>query len=156
VTALQVLDADIPPADKVWVLTRRGILPDRILKLFACWCAREACRITGWDNRRSLRAIEVAEQFADGLEELKGVRQGAWAANAYSAANAYASAAYNAYAAAAYATAYAAAAYAAYNAAAAAADDARQDQVDSLRAQLLDNVALSRQNRAYRDGPLVP
>ncbi|MCK9567319.1 hypothetical protein M0R72_00005, partial [Candidatus Pacearchaeota archaeon] len=126
VTALQVLDADIPPADKVWVLTRRGILPDRILKLFACWCAREACRITGWDNRRSLRAIEVAEQFADGLEELKGVRQGAWAANAYSAANAYASAAYayasaayNAYAAAAYATAYAAAAYAAYNAAAA-------------------------------------
>lgn len=113
---------------------RPGVLPDRTLRLFACWCAREACRVEGWDDPRSSRAIEVSERFADGLataEELAEARRSAASAAYDSAADAYAAA-----------YAYAAASASAPAAAAAAYDyadaKARESQVDYLRQVLTD------------------
>ena len=108
----------------VWVATRKGVLTDKELRLFACFCARQNWNLlTG----KSRNAIEVAERFANGnatKEELK------LAYDAY--ARAYARAADRAAANAAYADAYSAAyfadadaAYAAYAARAAAAYAAR-------------------------------
>lgn len=98
----------------IWVAIRKGVLSDKELRLFACWCVRQI-----WDlltDERSKNAIIVAEKFAKGEateEELKAA-----AADAADAA-------------------YADAADAAYAAAYAAADAARQtskaDQAKYLR-----------------------
>lgn len=115
-------------------LLRPGVLPDRTLRLFACWCAREACRFEGWDDPRSIRAIEVSERFADGLataEELAGARRSAASAAYDSAAAAYAAA----YAYAAASASASAAATAAYDYAAAST---RESQFEYLRKLLAD------------------
>ena len=48
----------------VWVATRKGVLTDKELRLFACWCVRQV-----WDlltDERSRTAVEVAERYANG------------------------------------------------------------------------------------------
>ena len=117
----------------VWVATRKGVLTDKELRLFACFCARQNWNLLTCKSRN---AIEVAEWFANGnatKEELKlaydaYARAYASAADRAAANAAYADAAYAYDAARAADAAYAArvaSAAAAYPAHAAAADAAR-------------------------------
>jgi len=120
----------------VWVATKEGVLTDKELRLFACFCARQNWNLL--TDERSRNAIEVAERFANGKatkEELKAAYVAAYDA-------AYADAAYDAYARAA-ARAAAVAAYAARVAARVAADRARaaarKEQMEWLRANTTPN-----------------
>jgi len=105
---------------------------EREKRLFAVWCARQVQRLI--TDPRSLAALDVVEQFANGqasLEELGAwaARGATWAADAREAARDAAWAAANAAAWAAAANAADAAAWAAANAAAAnAASRASQTQ----------------------------
>jgi hypothetical protein len=111
------------PAWLRWIATRRGVLTDRELRLFACRTAR---RLKPTDPR-SLKAVEVAERFADGKATDKEL-SAAYAA-VYAYAEVYASAAD-----AAYAAVYASAAYAAAAAAYAVyADDVYSEVIADLR-----------------------
>ena len=107
----------------VWVATRKGVLTDKELRLFACFCARQNWHLL--TDERSRNAIEVAERFANG-NATKGELKAAYAAadaafDAVAAAFDAVAAAYAAYADAAYDAARAAAADAAYAARAASA-----------------------------------
>jgi len=102
------------PKDILWLLLRNEFISDKDLRLFACWCAREAFKLVKNPDERSINAINVAERFANGLatiEELRVANANAAYDAKYDAYAAYA-AAYAAYAAndayAAYAAAYAA------------------------------------------------
>ena len=48
----------------IWVATRPGVLDDRTLRLFACWCVRQVWHLLS--DERSRHAIEVAERHAEG------------------------------------------------------------------------------------------
>jgi hypothetical protein len=78
---------DIKPEWRVWIATRPGVLPDRELRLFACWCVRQVWHLL--TDERSRNAVEVSERFSDGLatkEELFVARNAAWAARATASA----------------------------------------------------------------------
>jgi hypothetical protein len=110
-------DATMRPDWRVWVATREGVLSDKELRLFACFCARSVWHLLTDD--RSKRAVEVAEAY------IRGEATDADLSEAASAASAAAYASYASYAASAAAYAYAAdaaahAAQAAYAANAAA------------------------------------
>ena len=68
----------------VWIATQKGVLTDKELRLFACWCVRQV-----WDlltDERSRTAVEVAERFANGeatAEELSAAETAAWYAAWY-------------------------------------------------------------------------
>ena len=71
----------------VWVATRQGVLPERDLRLFACWCARQVWHLL--TDERSKNAVIVAEKYAVGeatAEELKAACAAAEAAEAALAA----------------------------------------------------------------------
>ena len=54
----------IKPDWLIWIATRKGILDDRGLRLFACWSVRKI-----WDlltDERSRNAVEIAEKYAEG------------------------------------------------------------------------------------------
>ena len=121
----------------IWIATRPNVLDDRTLRLFAVWCCRQVQYLM--IDKRSIAAVDAAEQFANDLisrkqltEKRKEASNAADAAAADAAASAAAAAAVAAYAASAAAAsaaaaadaAYVAAADAAYVAAAAAADAA--------------------------------
>jgi len=62
----------LKPEWLMWVATRRGVLDDRTLRLFAVWCARQVQHLM--TDPRSVVAVDVAERFANGdatAEELK-------------------------------------------------------------------------------------
>lgn len=64
-TLLDYLNHDTCPAkDRIWCVTR--FLDDRSNRLFAVWCAREVLNIAKGHDLDSLRAIGVAERFANG------------------------------------------------------------------------------------------
>jgi hypothetical protein len=73
---------DIKPAWRIWIATRPGVLTDRELRLFACWC----CRNQVWHlltDERSRHAVEVAELYAEGKatsDELAAAEDAAWGA----------------------------------------------------------------------------
>lgn len=78
ITAQGVLGLDLTPEDALWVVLRRELLSDRILRLFAVWVARdslEADKKVGREpDPRSLAGLEVAERYARGaatVAELK-------------------------------------------------------------------------------------
>jgi len=65
----------------VWVATRRGVLTDRELRLFAVSSARRVQHLM--TDPRSVAALDVAERHANGLAtdaELSAARAAAWAA----------------------------------------------------------------------------
>jgi hypothetical protein len=106
---------DIPDKDKIWAFTRKGIVDDRTLRLFAVKCAREVQHLM--KDERSINALDVAERYANGEateDELSAARVAAEGA-AWAAAS---EAAWDA------AAAWAAARYAAWDAAWDAAEDA--------------------------------
>ena len=69
------------PGWLIWVATRRGVLDDRTLRLFAVWCARQVQHLM--TEPRSFAALDVAERHANGQatdEELSAAREAARAA----------------------------------------------------------------------------
>ena len=130
VDVLDVLDADMPPEDKMWLLFREDVIPKNVLRLIACAMVRETPLADGrtvWDlltDERSRNAVEVAERHARGEatdEELAAAWDAARAA--WDAARAAGDAARDA----AWAAAWAAARDAAWAAARAAARAADRD-----------------------------
>jgi len=134
-TTMRELWSDTTMRDdwRVWVATREGVLSDKELRLFACYCARSVWHML--DDDRSKKAVEVAEAHTRGDASEAELRDATRAAaDASAAADAAAHAAQAAYAAnaaarAVYAASNAAsyasyAAYAAYNAASDASDAA--------------------------------
>ena len=69
---------DIPELDKIWVV--RNWLPERTLRLFAVWCARQALSLVANPDPRSVAACDVAEQFAATKADLQTAREAAYAA----------------------------------------------------------------------------
>ena len=72
---------DMWPGWREWIATRPGVLEDRELRLYVCWCVRQV-----WydlTDERSRTAVEVSERFAMGAataEELAAARASACAA----------------------------------------------------------------------------
>jgi hypothetical protein len=117
-TLVEILCLDIPPEDRIWVLTRYGVLPDDVLRRFAHMTADRAVR-----NHCLTCGVAAVETWARGwLDGTDRTSAAAYAARA--AAYAAYAAAYVAARAAAYAAAYVAARAAARAAADAAADAA--------------------------------
>ena len=80
-TVLSILDDDrIPFQDRLWCICRPDLLSDKLMRLFAVWCAKQVQLMT---DERSIAAIDVAERFANGeatQEELADAWDAAWAA----------------------------------------------------------------------------
>jgi hypothetical protein len=71
------------PGWVVWIATRPGVLTERELRLFMCFCARQNWHLL--TDPRSRNVVEVAERYADGRasqEELAAARVAAWTAYA--------------------------------------------------------------------------
>ena len=71
----------IKPEWLLWIATRRGVLTDRELRLFAVWSARQVQNLM--QDARSVAALDVAERHASGEAtdaELAAARDAAWAA----------------------------------------------------------------------------
>ena len=67
--------------DALWTTRCLDETHNRDLRLFAVWCARQVQHLM--TDERSIRAIDVAERFANGeatQEELEEARKGAWKA----------------------------------------------------------------------------
>jgi hypothetical protein len=78
VSLLDVLQSDIPDADRVWVASRA--LSERDARLFACWCAEQV--LPDDCDPRSRAAIEVARRFAYGKAARKELHAAGAAARA--------------------------------------------------------------------------
>jgi len=124
-SALDILKLESVPADdRLWAVLREEFIDDRILRLFAVWCARQ-CNQT---EPICIDAINTAERFANGEateEELKDARSAAWSAS-------WSAAGYAAWNAAWSATRYAACSAAGNAAGSAACSAARYAQVEHL------------------------
>ena len=73
---------DIRGKWRIWIATRPGVMSDRDLRLFACWCVRQVWHLLTDD--RSRNAVEVAEKYAIGeatADDLAAARDAAWAAS---------------------------------------------------------------------------
>lgn len=82
-TALDILEAEneMPIPDRLWVVLREELLPPRLLRLFAVWCARQVQHLM--TDERSIIALDVSEKFANGLatrQDLDSARDAAGAA----------------------------------------------------------------------------
>lgn len=65
----------------IWVATRKGVLDDKTLRLFACWSVRRVWHLL--TDERSRNAVEIAEKFAIGKasrDDLSAAWAAAWAA----------------------------------------------------------------------------
>ena len=117
--------------DIVWVLVRKKYLSGKELRLFATCCARQVQHLM--KDSRSIKALDVAEKYANGEASKSDLTEANAAAFAAAAA---AAAAYDAAYDAAYARAADAARAAAFAADDAAADDAAYDAAYATRAAI--------------------
>src|SRR5574340_1558441 len=85
----QIAWQNCPRSDwMIWLLYELNYSDERVLRLYACWCARETPLSDGrrvWDlmtYERSRAAVEVAERFATGEATLKELRAASDAARA--------------------------------------------------------------------------
>ena len=72
---------DMRPEWREWIATRPGVLDDRELRLYACWCVRQVWYLL--TDERSRTAVEVSERHAMGAataEELAAAMAAAAAA----------------------------------------------------------------------------
>lgn len=72
---------DLKAEWRIWIATRPGVLTDRELRLFACWCCRQIWHLL--TDERSRHAVEIAELYAEGKatsDDLTAARDAAWAA----------------------------------------------------------------------------
>ena len=93
----------VPDKDIIWLLCHKEFMPEKELRLFAVWCAREALNLVDNPDPRSIEACNVAERYANGeatKEELDSVRADAYAARITDYVTAYAAASAADYAAA--------------------------------------------------------
>ena len=75
-TVIDVMNLKIKFEDRLWVVMRTDLVSEKLMRLFAVWCARQVPQSDG----RSLKALEVAEAFANGLataEELSAAESAA-------------------------------------------------------------------------------
>ena len=70
---------DMRPEWREWIATRPGILDDRELRLYACWCVRQMWSLL--PDERSKYAVEVAERFADGTATAEELASASASAN---------------------------------------------------------------------------
>jgi hypothetical protein len=81
-TALDILKMkEVPFRDRLWVVLREELLSDKLMRLFAVWCARQVQHLM--KDERSIAALDVAERYAIGKareEELRPARAAARAA----------------------------------------------------------------------------
>jgi hypothetical protein len=56
----------VPAKDILWLLLRKEFMPEKDLRLFAVWCAREALKLVEIPDKRSIEACNVAERYANG------------------------------------------------------------------------------------------
>lgn len=133
-TLLDILDDKrIPFEDRLWVIMRTSLVSEKLMRLFAVWCARQVQHLMA--DKRSLDALNVAERFANGeatKEELAAAGDAAWAAAGAAAGAAARDAAGDAAWAAAWAAAWDAARAAAWAAAWAAAGDAQENKLREM------------------------
>ncbi|QQR29474.1 hypothetical protein I5Q82_15740 [Acutalibacter muris] len=136
-TAMDILDLpedEVSAEDKIWAVTKAGLIEEQKLHEFACRCAEEALKLVEDPDPRSVAAIEAKRKWLKGEisdEELDA----AWAAARDAARDAARAAAWD--------VAWAAARDAARDAARAAASDAARDatrkkQVAILRELIID------------------
>lgn len=65
----------------IWAATRKGVMSDRDLRLFAVRCARRVQHLM--KDQRSIDALDVAERYANGEateDELTAATEATWAA----------------------------------------------------------------------------
>ena len=78
-SVLTILDnKSIPFEDRLWVIMRTDLVSEKLMRLFAVWCARQVQHLM--KDERSLKALDVAEAFANGgatKEELTAARAAA-------------------------------------------------------------------------------
>ena len=121
-TIIDILDIkECSFEDRLWVILNTEFVSDKLMRLFAVWCARQVQHLM--TDARSIVALDVAEKFANGLatkDELDAV----WAAASDAASDAARAAASDAAWDAARAAARAAASDAVWAAASDAASDA--------------------------------
>ena len=81
--------AEVPTHDRFWTVLRSDVLPDELMRLFACWCAEQFLPLFEREHPNDLRprnAIVVARRFACG--EATGEERAAARAAAEAAAGA--------------------------------------------------------------------
>lgn len=90
-TVLDLLDnKQIPFQDRLWVILRPELLSEKLTRLFAVWCARQAQPLM--PDVTSLKAIDVAEAFANGTATIKELNAARFAAGRVAVDAAWASA----------------------------------------------------------------
>ena len=131
-TAIDILNLkDVLDSDRLWVVLHAEIISDRVMRLFAVWCARQVQHLM--TDPRSISALDVAERFSNGLAT-KVELAAAWSAARSDARDA----AWGAARAAARSDARDAARYAAWGAAWSDARDADQDaQISKLKEMVM-------------------
>ena len=75
----------------IWVATSPGVLPERDLRLFACWCVRQVWHLL--TDERSKNAVIVAEKYAVGEATAEELAAACVAAKSATAAKSAAAAA---------------------------------------------------------------
>ena len=63
---LNILDKkDVLFEDRLWVVLRTDFVSEKFMRLFSVWCARQVQHLMNDDS--SIKALDVAEAFANGL-----------------------------------------------------------------------------------------
>jgi hypothetical protein len=56
----------VPAKDIIWILGRPTFIPEKNLRLFVIWCAREALKLVKTPDERSINVCNVAERYVNG------------------------------------------------------------------------------------------